>query len=967
MAGITANELIDPSVLKTLEKLNKELKNTLGILGDLTKQQKATNEELKKGAKTNDELAKNKEKVNKSTKVLTEQERNLIKIQQQEQKVIEQVTGSYNQMNAQLNAARLRYKNMSDQERQSKFGKETLKNIQQLDTKLKAFDKTLGQSQRYVGQYEKALGGLTGGVKSLLVAFGATAGLYAFANVIKSGFKQIKDFDKAMSGLKAVANATDEQMKRLKNSALELGATTPRTASEVAELQTEFAKLGFTADEILNVTQATINLSIATGTDLANAATIAGSTLRGFNLNASETQRVVDVMAMGFNTTSLDISNFSEAMKYVAPVAASVGFTIEETTAMLGKLADSGIKGSMAGTGLRRIFSEIAKTGKPTKQAFDELAKSGLTLAEANDEVGQFAQTALLILSKNKDEVAKLTDVYKDAKGAVQQMADTMADNLAGDVDKATSAWEGFILGIDSGNGVISRVSRSIVQAFTRIVDSLNLANKSAKDLQETAQDKSIQEMIERDRVEVDRLGQSYIDARNNAINMRQDEIKALNETRSLLLKNKDVTNEELNANSDAIKSKLTQIILEKELRDAAIAYLQQKKEAELKALQEINDEKNKAKLAADKLAKDALDKKKKDDEEWLKQARALKENELKILKQSQQDSLNEYEENIQRRINLVTEEFLNGKRSAEALADEMITIQVEELTAKLDYAKANGIETLDIETKLLEARKQLRQEDVENYKQTEDEKRQIAEEMRTLQVETMNQLFEFSQVLGDRDLQNLEDRKNKELESAGNNAKQKEEIEAKYQSKIAQIRRRQAIVDKIQGLFNIGINTAQAITKTAAQLGFPAAAPFVALTAALGVAQAATVIAKPIPKFAKGVRNLPESTIAEVGEIGRELIKTKEGEMFLTPDRATKMVLPKGASVLTNAETEKYIQTNGIDNAKMDVLISEQKKTRQMLTNKKQSNLNITQKGWEYSIERGNSRIKYIDRYFRN
>lgn len=486
MAGVTANELIDPSVLKTLEKLNKELKNTLGILGDLTKQQKATNEELKKGADNNEKLADNKKKVNDNTKKLTEQEKNLIKIQQQEQKVIEQVTGSYNQMNSQLNAARLRYKNMSDQERQSKFGKETLKNIQQLDTKLKAFDKTLGQSQRFVGQYERALGGLAGGVKSLLVAFGATAGLYAFANVIKSGFKQIKDFDKAMSGLKAVANATDEQMKRLKNSALELGATTPRTASEVAQLQIEFAKLGFTADEILNVTQATINLSIATGTDLANAASIAGSTLRGFGLDTTETNRVVDVMAKSFSTTALDITNFSEAMKYVAPVASAVGFTIEETTAMLGKLADSGIKGSMAGTGLRRIFSEIAKTGKPAKQAFDDLARSGLSLAEANDEVGAFAQTALLILSKNKDEVAKLTDVYNDAKGAVQQMADTMADNLAGDVDKAKSAWEMFIFSIDSGTGKISKASRYVTQLFTYIINRFKDFNISQEDFEKS-------------------------------------------------------------------------------------------------------------------------------------------------------------------------------------------------------------------------------------------------------------------------------------------------------------------------------------------------------------------------------------------------------------------------------------------------------------------------------------------------
>jgi TP901 family phage tail tape measure protein len=158
-------------------------------------------------------------------------------------------------------------------------------------------------------------------------------------------------------------------MKELTDQARELGATTRFTAGEVASLQKEFAKLGFDQTEIQNMTEATLQLAAATGTELPRAAEVTGATLRGFGLEAFETQRVVDVMAKSFSSSSLDMEKFATAMSSVAPVAKTAGLSVEKTTALLGTLTDRGLDASTAGTGLRNIFLELSKRGLSFEEA----------------------------------------------------------------------------------------------------------------------------------------------------------------------------------------------------------------------------------------------------------------------------------------------------------------------------------------------------------------------------------------------------------------------------------------------------------------------------------------------------------------------------------------------------------------------------------------------------------------------
>ena len=307
--------------------------------------------------------------------------------------------------------------------------------ILKLGVNAREFDKGLGKSMRKLntfGKNTKKLGkSLTTSLTLPLAAIGGAS------------FKVAADFEASMAQVKAVSGATADEFKLLEQNALDLGSSTKFTASEVSGLQLEFSKLGFSAQEITKVTESTLALAQATGSDLATSAEVAGSTLRGFGLDASETARVTDVMAASFSSTALDMSSFQDSMKFVAPVAKAAGISIEQTTAMLGALANNGIKGAQAGTALRRIISELGATGGDVAGALENLAGKGLNLADAKDEVGRSAQSALLVLMENIGVTNELTGSFNNASGTAKEMAGIMDDTSAGSLARMRSALEG--------------------------------------------------------------------------------------------------------------------------------------------------------------------------------------------------------------------------------------------------------------------------------------------------------------------------------------------------------------------------------------------------------------------------------------------------------------------------------------------------------------------------------------------
>ena len=324
--------------------------------------------------------------------------------------------------------------------------------------------KIASRSLRRFGTQAKQIGtSLSTSISAPLIGLGAIS------------VRTFQGFEAEMSKVKAVSGATAQEFKILEAQAKKLGATTTFTASEVAGLQVEFAKLGFTASEIDKVTESTLYLAQAGGAELGRAAEVAGSTLRAFGLAAEETGRVTDVMAKSFATSSLDMESFAEAMKTVAPIAKATGVSMEEASGMLGVLANNGIKGSIAGTALKKILSDLHKEGKPMTQTFRELSNQNISLAEANDLVGDRAKGALLVLTEQMGLVDELTSSYQNAEGAAQAMAEEMMDNTAGAFKTLQSATEGAL--IEIGEAITeNEIFKGVLEKLTATVGKITKA-----------------------------------------------------------------------------------------------------------------------------------------------------------------------------------------------------------------------------------------------------------------------------------------------------------------------------------------------------------------------------------------------------------------------------------------------------------------------------------------------------------
>jgi hypothetical protein len=306
---------------------------------------------------------------------------------------------------------------------------------------------------------------------------GVVAAAQALVAGIGATLKIISEFDKAQSNLAAILGTNKQGIAELTEEAKQYGATTAFSASQVSELQTELAKLGFTQNQIKQATPAVLALAAATGTELGNAATIAAQTLNAFGLEASETARVVDVIAQSANLSAFDIDTFSAAMSSAAPAAKAVGVSIEETSALLSALVDAGIPAEKAGTDLRNIFISLADKGMTLNEAYAQIKGSSNQLTEAVGLFDQRAAGSALILADNTEKVARLEEGYLNAAGAAAEMAETQLDNIQGDKLLLTSAWEGFVLSVEDGSGVIGGAWRGMLTVLTQIIEGLTVAS----------------------------------------------------------------------------------------------------------------------------------------------------------------------------------------------------------------------------------------------------------------------------------------------------------------------------------------------------------------------------------------------------------------------------------------------------------------------------------------------------------
>ena len=313
---------------------------------------------------------------------------------------------------------------------------------------------------------EKAKG--TKGNKKFAGSMMKTAGAIGFAivafrkiaQVMTKAFSTFTDFEFSMAKVRAISGATNDEFMRLTQSAKELGRTTFFTAKEVAELQVNFSKLGFSANQIMALQEATLDLAMATGSDLARSAMVAGSAVRGFQLEASEATRVVDVMAVAFTNSALDIEKWQTSMTKVSSIAAMMGVDIEGTAAVMGVLSDAGIEASIAGTSLRNIFLKMANPTSALAKRIGFVVNSTESMIKAlkllkdakmgDLEVQSLVDVRQVIaferMMKGVDTIQQYTDALNNSAGAGAEMAAIMEDSTKGAFKRFASALEGLYI-----------------------------------------------------------------------------------------------------------------------------------------------------------------------------------------------------------------------------------------------------------------------------------------------------------------------------------------------------------------------------------------------------------------------------------------------------------------------------------------------------------------------------------------
>ena len=280
------------------------------------------------------------------------------------------------------------------------------------------------------------------------------------------------DFEGAMSKVEAISGATGSDLEALTNKAKEMGASTKFSATESANAFEYMAMAGWKTEDMLNGIEGIMNLAAASGEDLATTSDIVTDALTAFGLSAQDSTHFADILAQASSNANTNVGMMGETFKYVAPVAGALGYSAEDTATAIGLMANAGIKGSQAGTSLRSIMSRLAKPTDEVQAAMDALGISltddhgkmkglneimadlrtgfsGLSEAEAAQMAaalgGQEAMSGLLAIVNASDaDFNKLQSSIYSCDGAAAQMAETMNDNLQGQITILKSGLEGL-------------------------------------------------------------------------------------------------------------------------------------------------------------------------------------------------------------------------------------------------------------------------------------------------------------------------------------------------------------------------------------------------------------------------------------------------------------------------------------------------------------------------------------------
>ena len=408
--------------------------------------------------------------------------------------------GSYKRLSAQYRLNKIRLNEMTaEQRRSTEAGRKLETETRLMYEEMSRLQKATGKYTLEVGHYENALRALPGPIGQVVSGFsnmrgqlGAIAGsglplgtkalqgfttiltgtvgmLMLFVRHLTGSAKTLREFEQANADLSTILGVNRKDMQGLVDSALALGQSTEYTASQVTQLQTELAKLGFGQGSIMAMQKSVLQFATAVGANLGEAASVAGATLRAFNLTSADTEEVLATLAVATNNSALSFSRIQDSIGTVFPVANAFGLTVKDTTALLGALANAGFDASSAATATRNIILNLSDaSGKLAQRlggsvrTFDEifealikLRDSGIDLSEALELTDKRSVAAFSAFLSGAESTRELRASLEDVSGELERIEKERLNTVEGSTKLLKSAWEGLTLAFQESQGTI--------------------------------------------------------------------------------------------------------------------------------------------------------------------------------------------------------------------------------------------------------------------------------------------------------------------------------------------------------------------------------------------------------------------------------------------------------------------------------------------------------------------------------
>lgn len=368
--------------------------------------------------------------------------------------------------------------------------------IAHLKLKADEFNKGINDAKGKMKQTSQAYKKVGGAMVGVGTAMGVGMGM---------AVKTTASFEKQMSNVGAISQASGKDMEKLTQTAKNLGATTAFSATEAGQGMQYLAMAGYDVDEIISALPSTLNMATAGQVDLATSADIASNVLSGFGLEASKTNDVANVLTKTFTSSNTSLESIGETMAYVAPSAEAVGWSLEEMAGATAKLGDVGIQGSRAGTALR---SAITRLSAPTKDGATIMDKYGIKIQDAEGKMlplsnilgqmntkfegltdtqkasatqmifGTESMSAMLSLMKDPKGLKEYTEGLENVGNISQKVADEQLDNLSGSVTLLKSAFEGVQIAL--GEPLIAPI-RFLVDMLNNLMTWFNNLSPSVQ------------------------------------------------------------------------------------------------------------------------------------------------------------------------------------------------------------------------------------------------------------------------------------------------------------------------------------------------------------------------------------------------------------------------------------------------------------------------------------------------------